>query len=528
MTENDQNYDLRQYLAPLLRYRSLILTFVVAATLSSVLMTYIVAEKYTATTTVLYQPGESVTFRPKVHDALGFPMPLVPLESIGNTLDEVAHSDALATQVVRELHLDEKAPITGNIFVRAYKETKDYVKELRGDAMQLLKYGRILPKDPFSDAVAGLKDNLKVKPSTKAYTFELQVTDTNPQRAAMTVDTVGRILSEVLIKADADAAHNVQQRLAPQLKQSTEEVLALRKRIAAFKSRSKVSSLNDELSLRLKSVSSFQDELATVEHSLDAAEQKQKQLASLVAQQPASIPYSATTTQNPITDQLRKQIAQLQVDRSGLLEKFTEKHPEVKAVDAKIADATAALKREDPKQVSSESQGLNEVRQKLLADQLDTEAQIVSLRAKREALQKTVAQDSEQARNLTSKESEQGELNLQLAASEKNFALVSEAYEEARVAEAKASSEVMMLNAALVPRAPVMPLKILHVGTTLILSLLLSVGGVFVYDYLDPKVNYAHQFQAAIQAPVLMALPAFSGGDDVVQELFTRSQSHGG
>ena len=527
MITADQTYDLKQYMAPLLRYRSLIVAFVVAATLSSLVMTYVVSEKYQATTTVLYKPGDSVTFRPKAHDALGFPMPLVPLESIGNTLDELAHSDALLTQTVRELHLDEKAPYTGGAFMRAYRQTKDYIKELRGDAFQLLKYGRILPKDPFSDAVAGLKQNLKVKPSTKAYTFELQVIDTDPQRAAKTVDAVGRILSELLIRADSEAAHDAQLRLLPQLQQATNEELQLRDRIAHFKQKANVASLPDELSLRLKSASSFQDELAGVEHNLLSAEQKQKELADLIAAQPATLQYSATTTQNPVTDQLRRQIAQLQVERAGLLEKFTDKHPEVKGVDARIADATAELKRQDPRLVSSESQGINEVRQKLLADQLDTEAQIASLRAKKTALQQTVEDQAGQARRLTSKEAEQGDLNVQLAAAEKNFALVSEAYEEARVAEAKASSEVVMLNAALVPRAPVMPLKILHVGTSFLLSLLLAIGGVFIYDYLDPTVNYAYQFQAAIQAPILMALPAFSG-DEVVQELLARSHSHGG
>src|SRR6185312_718084 len=101
MTASQPTFELSQYLAPMRRYRAHVITFVVAAPLSSVVMTYVVSERYRATSTVLYQPNASVSFRPKVRDAFGFPMPLVPLESIGNTIDEVAHSDALLTETVR-------------------------------------------------------------------------------------------------------------------------------------------------------------------------------------------------------------------------------------------------------------------------------------------------------------------------------------------------------------------------------------------------------------------------------------------
>ena len=528
MTPTETTFDFSQYLAPLRRYRAHIVTFVVAATLSSVLITYIVSERYRATSTILYQPNESVSFRPKARDAFGFPMPLVPLESIGNTIDEVAHSDALLTQAVRELHLDQKAPYTGNVFVRAYKHTKDYVKELRGDAFQLLKYGRVLPKDPFGDAVAGLRENLKVKPSTKAYTFDLEVTDTDPTRAAATVDMVAHLLSDLLANADADAARRAEQQLAPQLKESTRDVATLRERIAAFKSRSKISSLDDELSLRLKSISSFEDELSSVEHDLRSSEDKQKELAALIASQPADVRYSATTTQNPVVDQLKKELADLNVERSGLLEKFTSQHPAVKAIDAKIAEATSALARENQKQLSSESTGINEVRQKLLSEKFDTDAQIAALQAKHAGLSQTVQSELQKARGLTGMESEQGQLMLQLSAAEKNYALVSEAYEEARVAEAKASSEVLMLSSALVPRAPVMPLKILHVSVSFLLSLMLSIGGVYLFDYLDPKIQYGYQMERALGAPLMMALPDFAVSGALLEDFFPTAQKHVG
>ena len=513
MTSDEQGFDLKQYLAPLVRHRFLLATFVFVATVSSLAFTYMVSERYRATATVLYHPNETVSFRPKTLEALGFPMPLVPLESIGNTIDEFAHTETLLSQTVTELHLDRKPPYTGGILGRFIHQTKDTIKELRGDAMQILKYGRVLPRDPFAEAVAGLKDNLKVKPSTKAYTFELQVTDTNPQRAAATVNTAGRILADLMARADADSARISAERLAPQLDSSRKEVVDLGDRLTRFKQDENISSLGEELSLRLKSISASQDELASVEHNLLSSTDREKELLALIARQPVSIQYTTTTTQNPVTDQLRRKIADLEVERAGLAQKMTPQHPQLKILDAQISDATAELNREQPKQISAESSGVNEVRQKLLSEQLETDSQITYLRAQREAVKRTLQNDISRAHALTSRESEQGQLLMQLDAAEKNYALVSEAYEEARLAEVKSTSAVIMLGPASPPQAPVLPLKIVHVGVTFLLSIFLAIGGAYVYDFLTPAINDVYQFQKAIHAPVFCTLPILPEGE---------------
>jgi succinoglycan biosynthesis transport protein ExoP len=512
MTE-EQTYDLKQYLAPLVRHRALLLTFVFVATVSSLAFTYVVSERYRATATVLYHPNDSVSFRPKTRDALGFPMPLVPLESIGNTIDELAHTDTLLGQTVTELHLDQKPPYTGGALMQFIHQTKDKIKELRGDALQILKYGRVLTRDPYADAVAGLKDNLKIKPSTKAYTFDLQVMDTNPQRAAATVNVAGRVLADLVAKADADSARVSAEKLAPQVDQSRQEVVDLGNQVTEFKERENISSLDEELSLRLKSISASQDELASVEHNLLSSTDREKELLAIIAKQPVSIPYTTTTTQNPVTDQLRRKIADLEVERSGLAEKLTPKHPQMKILDAQISDANADLRREEPKQVSAESVGVNEVRQKLLSEQLDTDSQIAYLTAQRDALKRTLHDDIQRAHALTGREPEQGQLVMQLDAAEKNYALVSEAYEEARLAEVKSTSSVIMLSPAKPPQAPVLPLKIVHVGVTLLLSIFLAIGGAYVYEFLTPTVHDLQQFQKAIQAPVFTTLPTLPGGE---------------
>src|SRR5262245_38523807 len=144
-------------LALIARQKSLILTFCLSAMLTSLALTYVFSEKYMSFTTIMSRPDEAVTFRPKLREALGFPMPLIPLESIGNTLEVVAKSDALLEKVVLDLKLQDrpKRP-PSNWIAGVFQDLKGGIKELGGGALQLLEHGRLIQKDPLQQAVLDL------------------------------------------------------------------------------------------------------------------------------------------------------------------------------------------------------------------------------------------------------------------------------------------------------------------------------------------------------------------------------------
>src|SRR3990172_7556238 len=134
MPEVQEHVELARYVNLVWSRRHLILTFFVSASLTSLVMTYVFSEKYEAYTTILYRPQEAVSFRPKVQEALGFPPPLVPLETIGNTVEQVAKSDASLAEIVRILHLDQKrVPPAESWFKRAFRTVKDEVKQTAGE-----------------------------------------------------------------------------------------------------------------------------------------------------------------------------------------------------------------------------------------------------------------------------------------------------------------------------------------------------------------------------------------------------------
>jgi uncharacterized protein involved in exopolysaccharide biosynthesis len=517
MTTNDtgESFDLRPHLQIVARFKYLILTFCVAAALTSLAMTYVMSEKFQAYTTVLYQPAETVSFRPKERDALGFPTPLVSLESIGNTLDELVKSDAALETVVRTLRLDVKRPRPpANWFITTFHSVKDTAKEYAGNTWQLLRYGRLIEKNPFAEAITNLRKNVSTARTAKAYTFRLAAIDSDPAIAAKIADLLAATLGESLEQARLRLARESRAGLEARLRDNEAETAALRVKLDTFKREAGLSSLSEELSLKLKTVAEFQEESQRARNELRALQMKRSELNRQLAAQDERVKFDSTSTQNPVVEEMRLELAKLEVERSGLLGTYTEQHQLVKALDAKIAQVRTKLVSESASVVSSESTRASDIYQKLLADWLATDAEIESVTARQEAYNRSISQETAGAQSLTAKEQELTDLSVRVVAAERSYVLINEALEEARIAESRVASDVAILHPAAVPRAPVRPNKILHVSVSAILSLVLGIGLAFVFSFFDTSIRRIDQVERIFQVPVLATIPAVGSGRD--------------
>jgi len=508
MDAQSKRFELAPYLGVIARQKHLILTFCLSAALTSLALTYIFSEKYLASTTILYRPKEAVRFQPKQQEALGFPTPFVSYDSIGNTLEELAKSDAITTRVVQELNLDKPAKAPGG-FRGLVRSVKEGVKDVLGKGWQILKYGRIIHEDPFIAAVHKLQANIGIKPTKKAYTFQLQALDSDPQRAAVVVDTEARVLAQFLSNENVRSAQHETQQLQERLQQNQREVAEARSTLEKFKRSTRVASLSEQISLQLKAVSNLDEELAKTEVELHSLQQKHNELRASLAEQQQFVKYLSTTTDNPVVQDLRLELSKIEVQRAGLLERLTPENPEVKTLDARGAEIRQRLKSEVEKIVSSESTRLNDIYQKILADALTTEADLQAAAAKRQSLQEAMGRAHAQVAALSGSEARLAELTLTLDTAERSYKLLNQAYEEARIGETMGASEVGILHPALRPSSPVRPIKIIHVAVSALMSLVLAVGFVFFLNYFDSSIRNVEDASRLLNLPVLSTVPGF-------------------
>ena len=217
------------------RRKHLILFFCLAATLTSLALTYFVTERYQSYTTLLYPAQQPLGLGAQQRVVSPYYTVLyVPSDSIARTLETVLRSEAVVQQVVRILELDRGAG--------------DSQAGLFGDWGGGLGSGSATAPDRFLQTVRGLQDNLLVEPSQEGFSFRLQALDKDPGQAAAIVDTVARVLIDHLKREQVRSTHHEREKIEIRLKENLEEITEARVDLERFKKKARIASLSEQVS----------------------------------------------------------------------------------------------------------------------------------------------------------------------------------------------------------------------------------------------------------------------------------------
>ena len=249
----------------IVRRKHLILFFCLAATLTSLALTYTVTEEYQSYTTLLYPSQQQMGFRTQPRTVSPYyTVPPVPSESIARTLETVARSEAVVQQVVRILELDRTAG--------------DFQAGLLRDWGEILGSGSPTGQDRFRETVRGLQDDLEVEPNQEASSFRLQVLDKDPGQATAIVDTVARVLIDHLKREQIRSTQHETKKIEVRLKENLEEITEARVELESFKKRSRIASLSEQISSKIRSLSEYEIELTGMQNELVGIEKMRDEL----------------------------------------------------------------------------------------------------------------------------------------------------------------------------------------------------------------------------------------------------------
>jgi capsular exopolysaccharide synthesis family protein len=130
----------------------------------------------------------------------------------------------------------------------------------------------------------------------------------------------------------------------------------------------------------------------------------------------------------------------------------------------------------------------SETKENLQLQLKDTESRI-------EQLNQTVA--------VTTVLKDKEQLEAQIMQYQQIYTTLSTSYEQARLAEAASTANVVQVNTAQQPFEPIRPKVLLNTLLALLTGLVLSTGGVFLYDLLDDRLKTPEQVAQVTGLPVL-------------------------
>jgi uncharacterized protein involved in exopolysaccharide biosynthesis len=243
-----------------------------------------------------------------------------------------------------------------------------------------------------------------------------------------------------------------------------------------------------------------QDRLSFIERQIQALRQ-----GAANAPASASAPGGASSPQQRVNT--------LQRDLAAARSKYTDKHPEVLALEdeLKIARAEAAALRGQSESSREEQLGTDPVYQQLTSDRSLAEARIRNLQRAEGQLRADMARYQGRVEAAPMVEQEMASTRREYELERENYKSLSErhtaAQMQAQLAEQRGGERFSVLTMAYLPDSPESPnqlnILLLGIGAGLILGGAAALGR----DYLDPAVRDARSLEDLFDVPVLAEIP---------------------
>src|SRR5262245_25819058 len=179
----------KEFFKILAKYKSMIVLLTISAIVNTVIITYVLSEKFEATTLVLIRPTQGLRMTPlnTAKELFSFPVTFnLPFKTTSQTYGEVIKSRAISEKVVQSLGLDGPKAAES-----LWKRVKDKAKQLANDAWNLLKYGRIEKVSPFERAMVEVGEGLTAVPTKDTYVFQVTFKGKEPHLAAQIANSAG-------------------------------------------------------------------------------------------------------------------------------------------------------------------------------------------------------------------------------------------------------------------------------------------------------------------------------------------------
>ena len=217
---------------------------------------------------------------------------------------------------------------------------------------------------------------------------------------------------------------------------------------------------------------------------------------------------STTISNNPMVTTYRSALFQLETELAGLLNQYSEQHPQVQTVRAKIAEVERQLSNEVERIVSNETRTFNPIYQSLLGELTSLETDSVLFESRLSALENQIMKMNERLEELPEKELQLARLIRDQSVAEQIYLLLRNRYEEVRITEAMQTADVMVIDPSVTPRRPIKPRVSLNVAIAAFLGLFVGVGLAFVLEFLDTSIKSVEEAEAYLDLPVMGRIPS--------------------
>ncbi len=413
-------------------------------------------------------------------------------ESVVNSEVHIISSRELLESVAHDLLLGNQA-----------------VARVSSNASSNIGYGNTIDKSMGRKVglkVLELGRTVSVTPIKNSNVIEVDYRSADPKRAAMVVN---RVIDEYLAyHAQVHGTKGLTRFYVDQRHALEQNMRDAERALEEFASREGIADPKEEMVANVRAVADMEASLRQATAQISGTEEKMRSIEQQVAEQPTVIKRQQYIEVNPVVTALTSQLVERQIDRIGLLRKYTDEDRLVRDNAAEINVLQSRLQKEQrdhPTVNGLEVMSPNPLREERTRQMLDLESNLRELRARRAVLEENLNTANRRLVQLRTKSLEYNRLDQDVQSWRTTYELYVKREEEARVSEAM--DQEKMVNVEVVQR-PALPLprsdrRQSSALLVLISGFIVSLGGAFGVEYFNRSFTSERDVERYLGLPLL-------------------------
>jgi len=350
----------------------------------------------------------------------------------------------------------------------------------------------------YNKTVTGITAGTKVAREGKTDIFSITYSASSATSAAVITNTIVDKYREARLTQKKDLIRYSFNFVDKQLNEIQGDLKKSEDQLSSFKASGQIMTIDASSQELVQSLSSLEAEKNATDMQLNdyknrAAElEKELKKSGYFDQTGLGPQTSSVDGGNSPFSQLMAQLSNLELQRLELLQKRTETHPDVIAIDNQIKQVKSKLSGFNENTITAYKIMINTLEKKLL--------KISDLMSKYEV----------KMRGLPAQENKLAQLMRQRGTYERIFQILLDQREAMRVAELSSTQDITIVDEAKIPMNPSWPKKSLLVLVGLILGGFLGILLIFSIELYRTRFVNLDELESEFQVPILSIIPKYS------------------
>jgi succinoglycan biosynthesis transport protein ExoP len=483
----EEEVNLRDYLHILRKRRWVILTILFVVVVSVTILTFRQTPVYEATARILIEKETPniLTFKE-----------VLDLETADTdyyqTQYKILKSRTLAKQVLEKLGIMEQA-------MQQKPETKSFsISTLLAKIQETMGFHE--PPSSEADEAAAKEEyiidnflhKITITPIRGSRLVDVSARSTDRHQTSLIANTlVDAYIDQNLenkLSATKEAVTWLGQELETTQKKLTDSEAALQ----AYKEQHAIISLEDRQNIVMQKLSELNTAVNDAKIKRAGIEAEYRKIQESGILQLESVPQ---VINNPLIQELKVELANLETELSEMQKKFRSKHPNVTALRSQIISVR--------KRINAEI--------KRITDSITSEYEVAL--AHEQDLMEMLEQQKLEALELDQKAIKYKELQREVESNQRIYDTLLQRAKEASISERLETSNIGIVDRATIPTSPIAPRKKRNIFLGIVVGLVMGTTLAFLFEYLDNSIRTAEDLKRYLNMPFLGFIPKVSAKD---------------